>query len=118
MRATGRAAIGSGAVLRWTATLAWLLVVGAILTTLVLLAGRGASPQPTGFVQGPLGVSAVAMTGLLYASVGAFLLRRRPRDPIGWALLGIGVGMAIILPLDSSWRGRSTASASCRRGRS
>ena len=102
MRATGRAAIGSGAVLRWTATLAWLLVVGAILTTLVLLAGRGASPQPTGFVQGPLGVSAIAMTGLLYASVGAFLLRRRPRDPIGWALLGIGVGMALILPLDSS----------------
>ncbi|MDQ1323237.1 MAG: hypothetical protein QG587_572 [Chloroflexota bacterium] len=101
MRATGRAAIESGAVLRWTATLAWLLVVGAILTTLVLLAGRGASPQPTGFVQGPLGVSAIAMTGLLYASVGAFLLRRRPRDPIGWALLGIGVGMALILPLDS-----------------
>ncbi len=61
---------------------------------------RGVSPQPTGFVQGPLGVSAIAMTGLLYASVGAFLLRRRPRDPIGWALLGIGIGMAVILPLD------------------
>jgi len=100
MEVTGRAGIESGAVLRWTATIAWLLAVGAILATLVLLLVRGVSPQPTGFVQGPLGVSAIAMTGLLYASVGAFLLRRRPRDPIGWALLGIGIGMAVILPLD------------------
>ena len=44
MRATGRAAIGTGAVLRWSATLAWLLVVGAILTTLGLLAARGVLP--------------------------------------------------------------------------
>lgn len=100
MEVTRLPRVESGAVLRWTAIIAWLLAVGAILATLMLLAVRGVSPQPTGFVQGPLGVSAIASTGLLYSSVGAFLLRRRPSDPIGWALLGIGLGMAVILPLD------------------
>lgn len=100
MESARRPAVDQGIVLRWTATVAWLLALGAIAATLVFLAVRGVSSQPTGFVQGPLGVSAIAMTGLLYSSVGAFLLRRRPRDPIGWALLGIGIGMAVILPLD------------------
>ncbi len=100
MESKRRADVDPGVALRWTATIASLLAVGAILVTLVLYVVRGASPQPTGFVQGPLGVSAIAMTGLLYSSVGALLLRRRPRDLIGWALLGIGIGMAVILPLD------------------
>jgi class 3 adenylate cyclase len=100
MEIAGRSRSQPEVALRWAATITWLLAVGAILVTLILLAVRPVSPQPTSFVQGPLGVSAVAMTGLLYSSVGAFLLRRRPRDPIGWALLGIGIGMAVILPLD------------------
>jgi class 3 adenylate cyclase len=100
MEGAGRAGVGPRVVLRWAATIAWLLAVGAILVTLGLGAVRGASPQPVGFVQGPLGLSAIAMTGLLYSTVGAFLLRRRPNDAIGWALLGIGIGMAVILPLD------------------
>jgi len=100
MESKRRADVDPGVALRWTATIASLLAVGAILVTLVLYVVRGASPQPTGFVQGPLGVSAIAMTGLLYSSVGALLLRRQPRDLIGWALLGIGIGMAVILPLD------------------
>lgn len=100
MEGVGRTGVDRRVALRWAATIAWLLAVGAILITLALYVTRGASPQPTGFVQGPLGLSAIAMTGLLYSSVGAFLLRRRPHDPIGWALLGIGIGMAVILPLD------------------
>ncbi len=100
MEGVRRPGVHPGVVLRWTATVAWLLAVGAIVATLVLYVGRGAASQPTGFVQGPLGVAAIAMTGLLYSSVGAFLLRRRSHDPIGWALLGIGIGMAVILPLD------------------
>jgi class 3 adenylate cyclase len=100
MEVTRRSGVDPGTALRWTATTAWLLAVGAILATLAFYVLRGASSQPTGFVQGPLGVSAIAMTGLLYSSVGAFLLRRQPRDPIAWALLGIGIGMAVILPLD------------------
>lgn len=86
--------------LRWTATGAWLLAIATIGATLAIYVGRGAAPQPTGLVQGPLGVLAIALTGLLYGSVGAFLIRRHARDPIGWALLGIGIGMAVILPLD------------------
>jgi class 3 adenylate cyclase len=100
MEGVRRPGADPGAVLRWAAIIAWLLAVGAILVTLGLFLVRGVPSQPTGFVQGPLGVSAIAMTGLLYSSVGAFLLRRRSRDPIGWALLGIGIGMAVILPLD------------------
>ncbi len=100
MESTRRARVDPGMALRWTATIAWLIAVVAIVATLAIYAARGVSSQPTGFVQGPLGVSAIAMTGLLYSSIGAFLLRRRPRDRIGWALLGIGIGMAVILPLD------------------
>ena len=100
MEGAGRAGVGPWVVLRWAATIAWLLAVSAILVTIGLRVVRDASSQPVGFVRGPLGVSAIAMTGILYSSVGAFLLRRRPRDPIGWALLGIGIGMAVILPLD------------------
>jgi class 3 adenylate cyclase len=90
----------SGAWLRRGATLAWLGAVVLIAVTLAFYVRREAPAQPTALVQGPLGVAAIALTGLLYASVGAFLLRRASGDAIGWALLGIGVGMAVILPLD------------------
>jgi class 3 adenylate cyclase len=95
-----RLAADPGSRLRWTATGAWLLAIAIISATLIIYIGRGPAPQPTGLVQGPLGVSAIAVTGLLYASVGAFLIRHHAGDPIGWALLGIGIGMAVILPLD------------------
>jgi class 3 adenylate cyclase len=95
-----RLASDPGSWLRWSATGAWLLAIAAIGATVAVYLGRGPAPQPTGLVQGPLGVSAIALTGLLYASVGAFLVRRHARDPIGWALLAIGIGMAVILPLD------------------
>src|SRR5512135_625224 len=91
------ATLGSG--LRWVAIVAWLLSVATIAATLIVYLARGAPPQPTGLAQGPVGVSAIALTGLVYASVGAFLVRRRSRDPIGWALLGIGIGMAVILAM-------------------
>ena len=82
------------------AALLWLLSIGLIASTLVLYAGRSVSQQSTVYVQGPIGVAAIALTGILYGAAGAFLLRRRATDPIGWAMLGIGTGMAAILPLD------------------
>jgi class 3 adenylate cyclase len=77
-----------------------LLTCLAIAVTLAAWVVSGPSPQPTGFLQGPLGIAAVAVTGLAYAGVGAFLVRRRARDLLGWVFLGIGVGMAVVLPLD------------------
>lgn len=49
---------------------------------------------------GPLLIgAAMARTDLVtlidyvaYAAIGAFLVTRRPRNPIGWLLIGIGVG--------------------------
>jgi hypothetical protein len=77
---------------RRPAGLAWAL---AGLTVLGLAAGaRLAAADPSGAQGlGPVVVPVVLAT-VSAAAVGALLAGRRPRHPVGWLLLGIGLGLA------------------------
>ena len=85
---------------RRIATALWLGVCASIAISLVIWAGRGLPRQPISFAQGPLGMSAIAMTGTVYATVALFLARRLPRNLIGWFFLAVGIGMAAIIPVN------------------
>jgi class 3 adenylate cyclase len=74
--------------------------IGITLLLWTLMRDPGRLPLDTSFVQGPVGIWSIAVTGLVYAAVGTLLIQRLPRDLTGWLLLGIGIGMAVVLPLD------------------
>jgi hypothetical protein len=86
--------------LRLLATLLWLTALTLIASTLLIWAGRGFPRAPVAYARGPLGTSAIAMTGVVYSTVAVFLLNRLPRNPIGWIFLMIGLGMAAIMPVN------------------
>jgi hypothetical protein len=79
---------------RWTAALAWTL---AALPVLALVpAGRLAALADPGLAAGGLAVgvaAAVVLATVSAAAVGALLASRRPRHPVGWLLLGVGLGL-------------------------
>jgi hypothetical protein len=79
---------------RWTAGLAWTL---AALPVLALVpAGRLAALADPGLAAGGLAVgvaAAVVLATVSAAAVGALLASRRPRHPVGWLLLGVGLGL-------------------------
>jgi hypothetical protein len=83
------------AVRRRTAALAWAL---AALTVLALVAGgRLVALTEAGAPNEQLAVGAVAaviLATVSAAAVGALLASRRPRHPVGWLLLGVGLGLA------------------------
>jgi hypothetical protein len=86
--------------LRLLALALWLVGLTLIAATLLIWAGRGFPRSPVAYARGPLGISAIAMTGAVYATVAVFLLHRLPRNPIGWIFLMIGLGMAVVTPLN------------------
>jgi hypothetical protein len=86
--------------LRFLAIALWLTACTLIAATLLIWAGRGFPRSPVSFARGALGTSAIAMTGLVYTSVAVLLLNRLPRSSIGWIFLLIGLGMAVIMPVN------------------
>jgi hypothetical protein len=99
MALTGAARPASGR--RWTATLAW---VAAGLTVLALLAGlrltllasAGGLPDAQGTPAGLIATyAAVLLATVSSAAMGAVLASRRPRHPVGWLLLGVGLAVAL-----------------------
>jgi hypothetical protein len=77
---------------RWPAALAGLAVLG--LAAGARLAGLMAAADRSGAQGlGPVVVPVVLAT-VSAAAVGALLASRRPRHPVGWLLLGIGLGLA------------------------
>jgi hypothetical protein len=81
---------------RWTAALAWALAGLSVLALapagrLATLSQRARLPS----AQLPaVAVGAVILATVSTAAVGALLASRRPRHPVGWLLLGIGLGLA------------------------
>jgi hypothetical protein len=94
-------AAGPAAGRRWTAALAW-GVAGLAVVTLVpgvrlaLLARSGALPDAQGTGAGLVAAHvAVVLATVSSAAVGAVVAGRRPRHPVGWLLLGVGLAVAL-----------------------
>src|SRR6266511_2992918 len=80
---------------RWPAALAWALAGFAVLA--LVSSGRLVQlVRPLDFAYAPAaGAGAVVLTTVSAVSVGALLAGRRPRHPVGWLLLGVGLGLAM-----------------------
>jgi hypothetical protein len=88
---------------RWPALLAWTLAGLAVLALppairlaqLLRAAGLPDADIPAGTAV------AVVLAIVSAAAVGALLAGRRPRHPVGWLLLGVGLGLAMNLLVES-----------------
>jgi len=88
---------------RWPAALAWALAGLAVLALapaiwlarLLEVAGLADADIPVG------AAVAVALAIVSAAAVGALLAGRRPRHPVGWLLIGVGLGLAANILLES-----------------
>jgi hypothetical protein len=81
---------------RWTAALAWALAGLSVLALapagrLATLSQRARLPSAQ---LAAVAVGAVILATASTAAVGALLASRRPRHPVGWLLLGVGLGLA------------------------
>ena len=87
----------------WAAVLAWGLAGLAVLSgvpayrllSLVWFEGS-AEPAPTLVTVGPVSLAVVSA-----AAVGALVASRRPRHPVGWLLLGVGLSVAVNVLVES-----------------
>jgi hypothetical protein len=90
----------TGTICRWAAVGLWLVVASGVLMSVLLWANAGFPAQPLAFAQGIGGVGAVMAVALVYASLGAILAIRVPRNPTGWLLLAIGMVSGLVLPVN------------------
>ncbi|MFO7531999.1 MAG: adenylate/guanylate cyclase domain-containing protein [Candidatus Limnocylindrales bacterium] len=91
--------------LRVAAVVVWLLVCGMVVLSLGSWAARGFPPQPASWAHGAVGVSAIALVALVYATIAVAMVARSPRNLIGWVFLAIGAAMGLIIPLNQSLEG-------------
>jgi hypothetical protein len=90
--------------------LAWALAATATTVaaaTLLLLAGAPGAPPPDGFQTTGI---ADTLQSFMVVLAGAVLAARRPRNPIGWLLLGLGLCF-LILPLVEAYVAAALAGA-------
>jgi hypothetical protein len=80
---------------RWPAALAWAL---AGLTMLALVSAGRLAVLSAGLPEAQPSIAAIGAVILAIvsaATVGAVLASRRPAHPVGWLLLGVGLGLAV-----------------------
>jgi hypothetical protein len=90
--------------------LAWALAAAAATVaaaTLLMVAGAPGAPPPDGFQTAGI---ADTLQSLMVALAGAVLAARRPRNRIGWLLLGLGLCF-LILPLVEAYVAAALAGA-------
>jgi class 3 adenylate cyclase len=87
------------ALMRLTATGVFLLTSALTIGSLLVWLWRGSPVLPAGFVQGTLGVAGVTLVGLVYGTAGLLIVRRSPRNLMGWLFLAVAIGMSIVLPI-------------------
>jgi hypothetical protein len=82
---------------RWPAVLAWAVAcvtVASLAPAYRLLSLVGAEGSPEG-APSTAATAPVALAVVSAAAVGALVASRRPRHPVGWLLLGIGLAVAV-----------------------
>jgi len=82
---------------RWPAVLAWAVACVTVASLapayrLLSLVGSAGSPEGTPSIAA---TAPVALAVVSAAAVGALVASRRPRHPVGWLLLGIGLTVAV-----------------------
>jgi hypothetical protein len=76
----------------------WVLGVGGLLVSFVLWSRQHFATPPVTYLYVPV-IAGEMIVAFAYATVGSLLASIRPRNPIGWLFLGMGVVTAIQLPL-------------------
>jgi hypothetical protein len=85
--------------LRWMAVATWAATVVLVVMALVLLASNGPAPSfgriAAAHGQRTVAAAAGALCTLAFASVGATVVWRRPRHPVGWLFCLVGLSLAV-----------------------
>jgi hypothetical protein len=95
-----RGRLTSDNALRAIALGTWLLVCLSIVLGLAIWMARGSPRLPVSFVGGAMGTSSIVMVGVAFSTAAAYLMARAPRNLIGWVFMAIGLGMAVVLPIN------------------
>ena len=104
---TVRRAAPTAAGRRWTAPLAWALAGLALLLLvpamrLGLLLDAADLPETQGSTAATVAAYGTVVLALVSSAiVGAVLASRRPRHPVGWLLLGVGLSIALSVLVES-----------------
>ena len=85
-------------VARTIATGVWLIAVLIELAAVAIWLSRGELHLPPSFAGGPLALASLTICSLLNLTMGAFLARRLPGNPVGWLLMGQGLVLMPVLP--------------------
>lgn len=100
MRTSGRMGLDRGWRLRWLGVGLWLAASSVLLASVLVWLSRGVPWQTIELRLGLPSLLAIVLTGIVFGSVGASVIRRAPRNPIGWLFLAIALGMAALLPIN------------------
>jgi two-component system, NarL family, sensor kinase len=95
-----RGRLDGDTVLRAIALAAWLFVCIMVVLGLAFWLARGSPRLPVSYVGGALGTAGVVLCGLVFSTAAAYLMARAPRNVIGWVFMAIGLGMAVVLPIN------------------
>ncbi len=78
----------------------WLVAIVAALFSTGYWVAVGAPALPTSFATGPANVIGLGSISITLATVGSLLGARLPRNPVGWLLLGCGLAVASMTPVN------------------
>ena len=79
-------------------TALWLVAVLIQVAALAIWIGRGAPRLPASFAGGPWALVALTVCSFATLSMGAFLARRLPGNPVGWVMMIPGLALVPVLP--------------------